>query len=351
MNPHRHFHLIAAAAPWLLASAVHAVPKTWRVDNVPGHPGDFTSVNAAIASPEVQEGDTLVLQGDFTSATTSLTRKLHLVGYGFFHAQNGYNFPAGTPLEARLGAVIIEPGAATRADGASITGCVMGGVTVNDAANVLLRRNKLTHILLAGTGSQGARGITIAQNYFLGQGANYSSTISFSGSHAVGDVLVAGNYISTSGNQFNPGSSLASGADDAVTVVNNVLYSSSVGGYGAFQNNIIQAGFSFSTWVTVSNNMAVGGTFLPVGSGNINGETVVNVFENTISPDGKWKLKTGSPAIGTGADGYDMGMYSGPLPYILSGLPPVPMITQLQVPPVVQDGQDVTVTLRAETKP
>lgn len=321
MKQHRYF-LLTAAAPGLLASAVHAVPKTWRVDNVPAHPGDFTSVNAAIASTEVQEGDTLVIQGDFTTTTTTLTRKLHLVGYGFFHAQNAYNFPAGTPLEGRLGAVIIEPGAATRADGASITGCVIGAVTVNDAANVLLRRNKLTHILLAGTGSQAARGITIAQNYFLGQTANYSTTVSFSASHAVADVLVAGNYIGNSGNQFNPGSSLGSDADDAVTVVNNVLFSTSIGGYGAFQNNIIQAGFSASTWVTVRNNMAVGGTFLPAGSGNINGEIVANVVENGTSQDGKWKLKTGSPAIGAGADGYNIGMYSGPLPYVLSGLPP-----------------------------
>lgn len=53
----------------------------------------------------------------------------------------------------------------------------------------------------------------------------------------------------------------------------------------------------------------------------------------------------------SGAEGYDIGMFSDPMPYVLSGLPPVPIITQLQVPPVVQDGQDVNVTICAEVKP
>jgi hypothetical protein len=39
------------------------------------------------------------------------------------------------------------------------------------------------------------------------------------------------------------------------------------------------------------------------------------------------------------------------MPYVLSGLPPAPVITGLQVPAVVQDGQDVTISIKAETKP
>lgn len=97
--------------------------------------------------------------------------------------------------------------------------------------------------------------------------------------------------------------------------------------------------------------MAVGGSYLPAGDGNINGQTTNDVFLGGSSPDGMWRLKEGSPAIDAGAGGYDMGMYDGPLPYVLSGLPPVPMITSLDVPPVVQDGEDLTVTVRAATNP
>ena len=121
-------------------------------------------------------------------------------------------------------------------------------------------------------------------------------------------------------------------------------------GYGAFQNNVMLSTASFSTWLTIKNNISTNGIRLPVGNGNLNSVDIADVFELTGSPDGQFKLKAGSPAIGAGADGYDIGMFSGPMPYILSGLPPVPIITQLQVPPVVQDGADVPVTIRAEVK-
>ena len=331
--------------------AVHAVPKTWRIDNVPGHPADFSSVTAAVADSTVSDGDTLVIQGDFTATPLVLTRRLHLVGYGYFHAENGYTFPAGTAVEARLGAVTVEPGAGTRADGCSITGCVTGEIVINDAANVTIRRNKIRNLLLSGAGAQSARGITVAQNYFFGNTANYATTVNFYPSASVGDVLICGNYIANSGNNWNPGSSLSVNAGQTATVLNNVLYGTSMGGYGAFQNNCVFNGFNAGTWVTVKNNIAVGGSFFPAGAGNLNDRTLVDVFENGVSTDGRWKARAGGPAIGAGTDGYDIGMFSGPLPYVLSGLPPVPVITRLQVPAVVKDGETVSIAIKAEVKP
>ena len=335
----------------IFAFPLAAQAAVWRVDSIPGHPADFTTITAAINSTEVQEGDTLVLQGDFTGETTTLNRKLHLVGYGYYHAENGYNFPAGTTLEARLGAVSIEPGSATRADGSSITGCVTGEITINDAANILIRRNKIIRIVLEGSDDQSARGITIAQNFFIGAYTSYVSTIQFSATRSIGDVLITGNLIPRSGHTYYWGWAITTTADDSVTIVNNVLDNVSILGYGAFQNNVtrISPG-TFSTWITVKNNLSTGGAILPVGNGNINSVASADVFELNASPDGQFQLKAGSPAIGAGADGYDIGMFSGPMPYILSGLPPVPMITQLQLPPVVQDGTDVPVTIRAEVK-
>jgi hypothetical protein len=334
----------------LLTLTLSAQAAVWRVDSIPGHPADFTDLNTAINSAQVQEGDTLVLQGNFTGQTT-LNRKLHLVGYGYFHAENGYDYPIGTTLEARLSTLVIEPGATTRADGASLTGCVVTGqITINDAANILIRRNKIANLVLEGTGDQAARGITIAQNYFLGFTSNFAVTIRSSGSRSNGDVLIVGNYIPGLGNPGAGGSSISFGPDDSATVVNNVVDRVTLSGYGAFQNNIMRSGAGFSTWITVKNNISTTGYALPVGNGNLNSVDIADVFELTGSTDGQFKLKAGRPAIGGGADGYDIGMFSGPMPYILSGLPPVPIITQLEVPPVVQDGADVPVTIRAEVK-
>jgi hypothetical protein len=342
--------VFSAATALLFSLATIHAGSVWRVDNVPGHAADFTSLSTAMASPQVADGDTLVIQGDFTANPLSLTRKLHLVGYGYFHSQNGYQFPGGTALEGRLGSVTITSGATSRADGSSITGCVTAGITILDAADILIRRNKITYLLLDGAGGKAARGVTIAQNYFLGQTANYSTTVVLSGSYSIGDVFIAGNFIPSSGNPWNPGSCFYASSDDSVILSNNVLYGTTIEGYGACQNNILLGGLGASSWVTVRNNAATG-TFLPSGSGNLNGVPLSSLFEAGSSPDGQWKLKPGSPALGAGTDGYDMGMFSGPMPYVLSGLPPAPVITGLQVPAVVQDGQDVTVTIRAETKP
>lgn len=83
---------------------------------------------------------------------------------------------------------------------------------------------------------------------------------------------------------------------------------------------------------SVSNCMAVGFNTLPTGAGNINGQLVGNVFLNTGSNDGKWRLKAGSPAAGAGTGGSDMGAFGGTNPYVLSGVPGIPRLTRLVVP-------------------
>ena len=51
---------------------------------------------------------------------------------------------------------------------------------------------------------------------------------------------------------------------------------------------------------------------------------MTTVFKYTGSTDGRYKLKAGSPAIGYGVGGVDCGIYGGPEPYVLSGMPTVP---------------------------
>ncbi len=58
-----------------------------------------------------------------------------------------------------------------------------------------------------------------------------------------------------------------------------------------------------------------------------------DVFLWNDSPDGKYQLKPGSPAIGAGTAGGDIGAFSGANPYKLSGVPAIPRLTHLIVPP------------------
>jgi hypothetical protein len=90
---------------------------------------------------------------------------------------------------------------------------------------------------------------------------------------------------------------------------------------------------SLGTAGSITNCLSIGGAFLPTGGGNINGPVVIgNVFLNTGSDDARWQLKSGSPAIGSGTGGSNMGAFGGATPYVLSGVPGRPRLTRLVVP-------------------
>ncbi len=74
----------------------------------------------------------------------------------------------------------------------------------------------------------------------------------------------------------------------------------------------------------ISGNAAFG-----TANGNQQNVSPANLFVGgTASTDGAFQLRTGSPAIGTGESGTDVGAFAGALPYRLSGIPNVPTIYQ-----------------------
>ena len=59
---------------------------------------------------------------------------------------------------------------------------------------------------------------------------------------------------------------------------------------------------------------------------------VADVFEQGLKADQIYRLKAGSPGIGIGLNGVDLGMFGGPNPYLISGVPARPRITHLVSP-------------------
>jgi hypothetical protein len=60
---------------------------------------------------------------------------------------------------------------------------------------------------------------------------------------------------------------------------------------------------------------------LTADNGNILNKDMTTVFLLTGSTDGKYQLKSTSPAKGADAEGGDCGMFGGSDPYVLSGVP------------------------------
>lgn len=137
-----------------------------------------------------------------------------------------------------------------------------------------------------------------------------------------------------------------------------------------FSNNIVQSNFSLRDFATgtISNNLFIGNTFnvgtnsnlqihnnillgtssntvvLPEATSNISHNISVsdqfpnsnNNQPNTVAADifitgdntndGKYKIREGGPADGTGRNGADIGPFGGQRPYKLSGLPGIPVV-------------------------
>lgn len=325
------------AALLALAGVANSQPaaqaRVLTVDNNPGAVAMFNDFWSAYIAAE--PGDALLLAGSPESYVLAgpITKRIHLVGPGYFLAEN--QIPGVNTWSAKLvGPVVLsykvmfisDPAAETSAAGSTLTGVEFSGY-FDTGVQVTLDRclgGGISDQVFYGGATQFGR-LTVRRCYG-----------GFVNLDAAGSIAV--NSIFTSG-YFGPGASAA-----------NCVFTSGVGGQQgssiassifAFSTPPTAASFAESFQGSASYCMAIGGSFLREESGNINGvETWGDVFAGPLPTEGGrqfdrgYRLKPGSPAIGAGFNGVDMGAFGGTTPYILSGMPSRPRITRLIVPPI-----------------
>jgi hypothetical protein len=119
-------------------------------------------------------------------------------------------------------------------------------------------------------------------------------------------------------------------------ISHNIIYNGITQSEGTFFNNIIfptiSPSIDFPNNSKVFNNVCVGCTGAP--SFNNFFTTAANTIFSVGEPrniddlwDDRFKLNVSSPAKTKGVAGVDCGPFAGPKPYVLSGIPPFPMIT------------------------
>ena len=143
------------------------------------------------------------------------------------------------------------------------------------------------------------------------------------------NIIIANNFIS----RISLTTTIVAMPTTATVIMkNNVLIGKLDLNNATFQDNILRDGSLIGANNIVDNNIANGSQLDGLGNNNQANVDMNNVFVTTGSADGQWQLKDGSPALGTGAIGGDLGMYGGGNPYVLSGIPPIPAIYFFDAP-------------------
>ncbi len=311
------------------SAALHAAILT--VDNNPGSVAMYKTFEAAYA--DAVDGDTILLAGSPNHYGTSIQiyKNLTIIGPGHHLFQNeipgASNFlsstaeiylslkndddigsASGTKVVGIEGGVYVERGVSN----ITVEKCYLHGM-VTEAPDLpwedtfgqaIVNKCFMVYATLGGPGS-------VVSNSILNSLILYAGT---SADHCVINHGFSGNHTHT-----KPSSQISNSIFGADQLVANPNVN---GGLPIFSGDI-------SNCISLSDDVV-----LPSGNGNINSDLEnEDVFVWNDSPDGKYQLKPGSIAIGAGTGGSDIGAFGGANPYKLSGVPAIPRLTHLTVPP------------------
>lgn len=322
--------------------------KIWIVDSNPGSASkDF--VNLQEAHDGASAGDTLYLIGSGVSYITTkvtINKRLIIIGPGYF-LNNPETQVSLAAAFLRLATDPCNVGVefAVGSEGSVLMGTQHAGSISILTNDIMIKRNLFygngescsPHFRIRISGSS----VSILQNYVA---PNQGST-SIQVNPGYNTIRINNNFLQTA--VFDVVNSSGSSGE----LVNNNFAGLVKADNTLVQNNIflIPPGFAntFNNCV-VRNNITTGNT-LPSGDGNILLVPQANIFVGTGTIDGQWKLKDDSPAIGTGFEGVDMGMFGGDEPYVLSGIPPIPTIYQLNAPAVGEKNTGLPITIKAKS--
>lgn len=333
--------------------------KVWRVNNNAGVSTDFIDLDDAMNGYDA--GDTLHLEPSATVYHWS-NNLSNFVGKFVTIIGNGYLHFAGDGLQQDIReSKIISSGSIYVNSKIKFIGIVF----VNPV--VLVKREGPIQV-----------GDVYFESCFLTNGIEYSDATNF-GSNQINGLHLSKNYIP--GNIYitlpaDPGNFLYNFSfennimlgsfaispvplnHDPIVIRNNVF----AGNYECNQaycaNNIfianISTGFNGSI---LKNNIFTGPAFTTNANTEVNNQfnvdisTVLNL--NPAFFDRAYDIKVGSVAVGAGipngATPVDCGAYGGPNPYKPNGMPAIPSISELSVPPSVINGTDMNIGVKSKS--
>ena len=330
------YHPTIAAIGCALLAINLAEAKTITVDNKEGSVAMYTSVQ--IACDAADPGDTILIAGSPNPyGNLMITKRLNLVGPGYLLNENGIS--GITKDGAALSDVTFGLIELSSSNNSSATGLYISFARINVGVNNIT----YDKCNLYNTSFQGV--VSITRSWLA------SCTLQYPGSSIRNSIFGA----------F--GCELRNGTTASNCVLPVSHYFSSAAGSSISSsifiapNSISAASFATQAKGSVTQSLAVGGvgiggnpTFLPLGNGNISTIAFTSqAFVQGQANDKAFVLAAGSPAIGTGLNGVDMGIFGGVLPYVISGVPSIPRITRFQVPATATSASGLRIEIDAQS--
>jgi hypothetical protein len=323
---------------------------SWRLNNNPAVNADFTTFQAA--HDAASAGDTIYVEGNGNEAhygNITISKKLIIIGPGFFLNENDSTYA--NPIFARFLSIYIQPTAA----GTEIYGLYIYTADANTnhlrirASNVIISRNSF---YLNGYNTirldANVENVSITQNYAYQIETSSNSIVA-------NNLIISNNYIYYGIHLNNLSSAIISNNVIRVNLANvyysqiknNIIYESHGGDVLGVNNTGNYVAYNLAAGALVS-----GGNYGPGNIGNVDMGAVFAGYptQGSYSTDGRWQLKSGSPAIGAGEGDIDCGMFGGPLPYVLSCLPPIPRIYEAIVPTAGSTSSGLPVIIKAKSQ-
>ncbi len=317
----------------LLTTLSHA-QTIRRCNNNPGVTGPNIYSTIQAAHDASANGDIIYLEASGTSyGTLTCAKRLTIYGGGYWLDTS----PIGS--DNQLGATVAAVSFATGSSNTTMSGCFVNG-TITFGPSTSAITVERTHCLgiifnstCTGANSQYPVNCRIKQ-CFVGFVGNTSGGISGSCGtieHNANGIIIQNCIIRSCCGQQWPIERLNSALiiNSIALSINNILNST-------ITNSLVTFGVGGSLSGNTITNCLSSNSSLPTGNGNLNGVNFQNMYvSNSVSPSGRdteFRLGEFSLARGAGTNGTDVGAFGGPDPYVLSGQPPIPIITNLVSP-------------------
>ncbi len=320
----KSFLTISIFAAVLALSATTATAKSWRINSNTSQNANFASINDAMNSSDVVNGDTLYLDPGCGLSNQTVSKQVTIVGPGYLRKDAPY--PS---------AVFTGDNLYIKAANTKIEGVVISANLRIQAQQVTVERCYINKPIIIGYSYTNAQYTTIRQCYILsdieGQSANSSycgySTIenniivtSKGGSAGYGVLkglpysVIKNNYIQQTYTSSSYHGYVITGITNG-TITNNILFNT-----GKAKNDVL---YDINNTIVEKNVMScTEGTYTYIGDNKcLDSQDLSLVLALQGTNDERYQLKTDSPAKGYATDGGDCGSFGGPYPYVLSGLP------------------------------